>query len=106
MSNNERLLMRLTRRNLLRAAGLLTTGGQRVSARQKDAADTGQRSDAAMKLRQDVAVVQHNAAIAPQIANGDESSFPRYTTAFTKGLPHDQNGEVDGAAYQTVLRGI
>jgi hypothetical protein len=35
--------------------------------------------------------------------NGDEARYPNYIGNFHKGLPHDSFGEVDKAAYQTLL---
>lgn len=64
------------------------------------------RSQAALQLRTDAATAQYSQATQPNQANGDESSIPRYAASFGKGLPHDQNGEVDGAAYQTLLNAI
>ena len=101
-------MRQLSRRNLFRAASLLAAGGGAAHGRTRFAAkaDSISRGDAAMMLRQDAASEQHDQPFAPQVSNGDEAAFPRYSTAFTKGLPHDQNGEVDGAAYETLLQAI
>ncbi|MEO8380716.1 MAG: vanadium-dependent haloperoxidase [Acidobacteriota bacterium] len=38
--------------------------------------------------------------------NGDEKDFPTFIGNFHKGLPHDQFGEVNKAAYQTLLDAV
>ncbi|MEU7484875.1 phosphoesterase [Streptomyces sp. NPDC042319] len=38
------------------------------------------------------------------VSNGDEGSYPNYLGNFSKGLPHDEYGEVDPTAYQRLLR--
>src|SRR4051794_263813 len=96
---------KLSRRKLFGTASLLAAGGT-AQGRTFAAAGSMPRSDAAMKLRQDAASEQHDQPLATQASNGDEIAFQRYTAAFTKGLPHDQNGKVDGAAYQTLVQAI
>src|ERR671917_244676 len=38
-------------------------------------------------------------------SNGEETSYP-YLANFSKGLPHDEKGEVDPDAYRTLLRAL
>lgn len=38
--------------------------------------------------------------------NGDEELYPNKIAAFSKGLPHKSNGEVDLAAYQTLMNAL
>jgi hypothetical protein len=39
-------------------------------------------------------------------SNGDERDFPTFIGNFHKGLPHDQFGEVDQAAYKSLLKAL
>jgi membrane-associated phospholipid phosphatase len=41
-----------------------------------------------------------------QSPNGDEDRFPNRIASYTKGLPHDALGQVDPAAYQTLLTAL
>lgn len=41
-----------------------------------------------------------------QTANDDETALPNYTGVFSKGLPHNDLGEVDPAAYQSLLAAL
>lgn len=41
--------------------------------------------------------------IPPQTCNGDEALYPNRIGSFSKGLPHNNLGEVDPAAYQAML---
>src|SRR5438128_6635314 len=53
----------------------------------------------------DAARFQSEQLQSPTAAYGDDS-LARHIAVFTKGLPHDQYGEVDGVAYQTLLDAI
>src|SRR5438128_729829 len=53
----------------------------------------------------DAARFQSEQLQSPTAAYGDDS-LARHIAVFTKGLPHDQYGEVDRAAYQTLLDAI
>ncbi|WP_020668721.1 vanadium-dependent haloperoxidase [Amycolatopsis nigrescens] len=39
-----------------------------------------------------------------QVNNGEESDFPSFVANYSKGLPHNEVGEVDQAAYNALLR--
>jgi membrane-associated phospholipid phosphatase len=39
----------------------------------------------------------------PRVSNGDEYLYPNRINSFSKGLPHQPNGEVDPAAYNVLL---
>jgi hypothetical protein len=41
-----------------------------------------------------------------QTTNGDEDRYPNRIGSYSKGLPHSALGEVDPAAYQTLLRAV
>ncbi len=38
--------------------------------------------------------------------NGDEDAYPNKIASYTKGLPHNERGEVDLSAYDTFLKAI
>lgn len=60
----------------------------------------------ALDIRTMAAAYQASQTVPPQTSNGDETNFPNYVGCYTKGLPHNQSGEVDSTAYQTVLRAV
>jgi hypothetical protein len=65
-----------------------------------------QRQQAAWHIRDSAARMESLQPVAPHPTNGDETAFPNYVASFTKGLPHSQLGEVDPAAYQTLLHAL
>src|SRR6185295_4764229 len=67
--------------------------------------DSPTRGEAALQVRMDAARTQSEQPQSAGVSNGDDF-IPRHIAVFTKGLPHDQYGEVDGAAYQTLLDAI
>jgi hypothetical protein len=64
------------------------------------------RQQAAYGIRERAAAFQTSQPEAPHPSNGDEGTLPAYIGNFTKGLPHAQNGDVDPAAYQTLLQAL
>jgi membrane-associated phospholipid phosphatase len=68
-------------------------------------AKTG-RIQAALKLRTDAAFAQSSRALAGMKSNGDEDSLPNRIACYSKGLPHNQYGEVEPAAYNGLLAAI
>ncbi len=74
------------------AAG--ATGGLRARARRAYDARV-----AAARLQDGQRAVRH-------ATNGDESAVPGWIAAYSKGLPHNALGEVDGAAYRVLLQAV
>ncbi len=64
------------------------------------------RVKAALKVRTDAALHQSDRRLATPNANGDEDALPGHVAAYAKGLPSNQYGEVEPAAYKSVLRAI
>ena len=64
------------------------------------------RAYEAYKLRSRAAWKNFMEPIPEQPDNGDEVFFPNYINSYSKGLPHDENGEVNTAAYDLMLRAI
>src|SRR5207302_3487962 len=66
-----------------------------------------QRRNRAFVVRRDAAILQRDRPdeiLATD--NGDEQLYPNRIASFTKGLPHNQLGEVDGNAYNALLRAL
>lgn len=61
------------------------------------------RTQATFKLRKHAALVQSKRPIASMASNGDENSLPNRIACFAKGLPQNQFGEVEPAAYDALL---
>ena len=61
------------------------------------------RRDDAYNLRVSAASAQADAAYDTQESNGDEGLYADYRASFTKGLPHNNLGEVDTSAYDALL---
>jgi hypothetical protein len=56
------------------------------------------------KCRQSAAKLARERAIVYHINNGDEDRYPNKIASYTKAFPHNQLGEVDLAAYNTLVR--
>ncbi|MBV8847550.1 MAG: vanadium-dependent haloperoxidase [Bryobacterales bacterium] len=74
-------------------------------------ADTGplnasERRDRAFAIRQDAAIYQRDLPATPSISNGDEEAYANRIASFTKGLPHNDLGEVDPNAYNAYLQAL
>src|SRR5271165_3333417 len=67
---------------------------------------TGNRAQAAYDLRDRAALRQSKRPVSSMAANGDEDSVPNFVACFTKGLPRNQFGEVQPAAYRALLGAI
>ena len=61
------------------------------------------RAGAAYRLRLACARQNFIAPIVPHPTNGDEELYPDRLGSFSKSLPHNQYGEVDPAAYQSLV---
>ena len=69
------------------------------------------REEAAREIRKSAAALTPS-PFPQQAANGEERRYRRangslsYIASFSKGLPHDENGIVDGAAYRALLKAL
>jgi hypothetical protein len=78
------------------------------------AADAAEMSPAAIHDRRQRAYrIRHDAALAHSTlplptypTNGDEERYANKIASFTKGLPHNQLGEVELTAYTALLKAI
>jgi hypothetical protein len=58
-----------------------------------------ERRHEAYQVRVDAARLAYDRPVPPQTPNGDDDLYPTRFASYSKGLPHDRNGEVDGRAY-------
>ena len=58
----------------------------------------------AYKCRIEAAKLAQNRPLVFHITNGDDERYPNKIGSYTKALPHNQLGEVDLAAYETLVR--
>lgn len=67
-----------------------------------------ERRQRAFDLRKQTAEYYLSGAIPQHISNGDDQMYKseNHYATFTKGLPHDVNGEVNPAAYKTLLAAL
>jgi membrane-associated phospholipid phosphatase len=64
------------------------------------------RREQAYKVRYDAAVFEKGQAIAPHPDNGDDTRFENKIGSYSKGLPHNDVGEVDPNAYRQLLAAL
>ncbi len=100
----------LTRRALLAGAGAagLAAGLPGVAAatpRGEPPAGQGRRLKA-YRLRERAAARWRDVPWPRQQDNGDEATYPERIGNYTKGLPHDDLGRVDQAAYAHMIRAL
>ena len=64
------------------------------------------RADQAYQIRIDAAQFERDVPAATPLNNGDEERYPNRIGNFSKGLPHNANGEVDIAAYGAMVNAL
>jgi hypothetical protein len=60
----------------------------------------------AYRLRRDAAITHSNLPLPTYTTNGDEAAYPTRIASFTKGLPHNDRGEVEPSAYAALLNAL
>jgi hypothetical protein len=65
-----------------------------------------QRAEEAYQLRLRAAERERQTPLPAHPDNGDDERFPNKIASFTKGLPHNQLGEVEPNAYTALLRAV
>jgi hypothetical protein len=65
-----------------------------------------QRRNASYKYRVRTAAAEFHVPIPDHVSNGDETLFPNFIGNFSKGLPHDANGEVFQSTYKKLLTAV
>ena len=84
-------------------AGLLST---RSAFADTGPLDSAQRRHRAFVIRRDAANYQRDAPPTPSISNGDEVMYANRIASYSKGLPHNDLGEVDLNAYNAYLQAL
>lgn len=64
------------------------------------------RADQALKIRTDAAILERSRPIPNIVTNGDEIALNNRIGCFTKTLPHDAQGMVNGNAYNLYLKAM
>jgi hypothetical protein len=93
----------ITRRDLVLLAGLALPAHAVLAEVAERGAD---RPDAAYQVRVRAAALARDERRESAGANGDEEALPGYVAAYSKGLPHDDLGHVQPAAYALLLRAV
>lgn len=92
---------------LAAVGGFSATGlGASPAAAQVLGPSANQRRRASFLLRTEAARDYLRDAVPNIETNGDETRYPDFRASFFKTLPHDGNGEVDVAAYETYLAAL
>ena len=108
-SNRRKFLSYLT------AAPALTALARAAPPSSRSAfADTGpvgplnaaERRHRAFVIRRDAAIYERDVPPTPSISNGDDEAYANRIASFTKGLPHNDLGEVDLNAYNAYLQAL
>src|SRR5579872_1196238 len=95
--------MSLTRRFFLGSLGAAPL----VRAGYDNATGTAQqRAGQALEIRNNAAVFENDLPLPDHPTNGDEQRYANYIANFSKGLPHNAQGEVDPQAYGMLLAAI
>ncbi|MBV9036086.1 MAG: vanadium-dependent haloperoxidase [Acidobacteriaceae bacterium] len=68
--------------------------------------DARERRHRAFVIRRDAAIYQRDVPPTPSISNEDDESYANRIASFTKGLPHNDLGEVDLNAYNIYLQAL
>lgn len=89
----------------LGAAGLRQPGGRPLLADESGPQDAGQRRQAAMQMRMDMAQLAFDRPLPDHPANGEEQDYPGIAN-YSKGLPHDALGQVEPSAYDALLAAL
>lgn len=99
-----------TRRNVLvcGAAGVASVALTGAVSRPSPAhaQETAQNQASPYSLRIDLAHQEASVRGSAIRTNGDEERYPNHIANFSKALPHDDLGEVDGAAYAALRRAL
>ena len=92
------------------AGGAAANAGDTVSDREPSAAEgpasLGLRRGRAYDVRVTAASAQLSRPVVDHPVNGDEDRYPTRFASYSKGLPHDELGHVDPAAYAALLRAV
>jgi hypothetical protein len=85
-------------------SGRLATSGALAQASEADRDES--RRERAFRIRLRAATAERRVPVPPQVNNGDEALYPNRIGNYSKGLSHDSVGEVDPAAYDSLLTAL
>src|SRR5438552_154477 len=88
------------------SSGIGTPEAKATPEEGKTSSGAAQRRLEAYRLRHDAAVLQLNQPLAAHPNNGDEALYPHKISSYSKGLPHNDVGEVDLNAYNALLHAV
>lgn len=77
-----------------------------VVSAQKTTDSTSERAARAYQIRHQAAIYQRELPAVVHRINGDEEMYPNGIANYSKALPHNALGEVDAAAYRSLLRAV
>lgn len=81
-------------------------GGNAAQARSIRLFNYDQFSQKAYKVRVQAAQTQLDFGVPPHPTNSDEERYPNKIATDTRGLPHDERGEVNLAAYDSLIKAL
>jgi len=84
-------------------AGLLSSPSAFAETGPLNAAERRHR---AFVIRRDAAIFQRDLRPTPSVSNGDEEMYANRIASYSKGLPHNDLGEVDLNAYHAYLQAL
>jgi hypothetical protein len=96
--------MPLSRRLFL--GGLAAAGPIAAAQPNKSEQSETDRANQAYQLRVNAAQLERDAPGVTHANNGDEDLYPNRIGSYSKGLPHNDAGEVDLSAYNTLSRAL
>ena len=104
-SNRRRFLsyMSATPGSAAFGAGLLSSAGAFADF---GPLNESERRHRAFVIRRDAAIFQRDQRQAPSVSNGDEDLYANRIASYTKGLPHNDLGDVDLNAYNAYLHAL
>ncbi|MEW6585544.1 MAG: vanadium-dependent haloperoxidase [Nitrospirota bacterium] len=85
-------------------ASLLCPGDSKAAASERES--TSDRRTRAFRIRRDAARFHRQAPWPLHQSNGDENRYPNKIASYSKGMPHNDRGEVDIDAYASLLRAL
>ena len=84
----------------------LVGGTSRTTAAEIGPLKPNSRASKAYQLRHKAALYERNLPLAEHPTNSDEELYPSLIGSYSKALPHNSLGEVDGVAYAKLLRAL
>jgi hypothetical protein len=90
----------------LAGAGLLEALRPTIALADLGPLNAVERRHPAFVIRRDAAIFQRDVRTTPSISNGDDEAYASRIGSYSKGLPHNELGEVDLNAYSAYLQAL